>query len=147
MPELKQHLFDDITSIQRQMERLLSHFANAKQPTVRFSPHVWVPAIDVYETEEDVVIRVELAGVREEDMDISVDRDHFILRGQRRDTTPPKRRTYYQMEISCGPFERIVNLPSPVDPDGAQASYRDGFLEICLPKVKVDLTQTLRIKP
>jgi HSP20 family protein len=135
-----------IDVMQREMERLLGHFASSKPPMVQFSPRVWQPAIDVYETDEQLVVVVELAGVREEDIEIMVDRSTFVIRGERKAPSASGQRTYHQMEIASGPFERGIVLPVAVVPGQTKASYRDGLVEVILPKVKEEQTRRVQIK-
>ena len=135
MVEFRRDWIFQIDFVQREMERLLDHFAGAKPPSVKFSPRVWEPAIDVCETQDKVIVVVELAGVAEQDIEITVNRDRFLIHGERKRSSYGERQTYYQMEIPSGPFEREVLLPAPVDPEGGEASYKDGLLEVVLPKL------------
>ncbi len=95
---------------------------------------VWDPPTDVYETEDSYVVRMEIAGMREEDFDVSIQNDTLFISGFRPDF--PARRAYHQMEIRSGKFANAVTLPGPVDADRSLAEYRDGFLTITLPKEK-----------
>ena len=95
---------------------------------------VWSPPTDVYETETSYVVRVEVAGMREEDFDITIDDRYLIVCGSRPDV--PERRAYQQMEIRFGKFESVVGLPGPIDVDAAQAEYKEGFLLVKIPKSK-----------
>ena len=95
---------------------------------------VWNPPTDVYETEESYVVRMEIAGMREESFEISIQQDTLYIVGYRPDF--PARRAYHQMEIRSGKFTSAVTLPGPVDADRALAEYQDGFLTINLPKEK-----------
>jgi HSP20 family protein len=131
--------------MQREVEQLLEHFASRKPPSVRFSPWAWEPAVDLYETPEEVVVLAELAGVREEEIEVIVDGNTLVIRGQRRESQVSKR-TYYQMEISKGPFERGILLPVAVDANEARASYEDGILQIVLPKHLRERTQKVKIR-
>lgn len=97
------------------------------------APAAWQPNVDVYQTEEAVVVMVELAGIQAEMVDISVDGRVLHLAGARVPHFLPGRRQFYQLEIPQGPYERTVRLPVPVDGDRSEAHYRDGFLEIVLP--------------
>jgi len=128
-----------LDDIQREMQRYLHHVAQRKPHPVVFSRRTWEPAIDVYETADAVVARAELSGVSEKDIDLVVARESLTVRGERRDSdaSPHPDRTYSQLEIPFGPFERTVPLPKPVDPDRTEASYRSGFLEVTMPKLGV----------
>ncbi len=95
--------------------------------------NVWSPPTDEYETEEAYVVRVEIAGMREEDFEVLLENDILLISGSRSDF--PDRRAYQQMEIRFGKFATSVSIPGPVDVDQARAEYKDGFLTVVLPKV------------
>jgi len=93
---------------------------------------VWDPPTDLYETEETYVVRMEIAGMREEDFDVSLQNHTLTITGFRPDF--PAKRAYHQMEIRSGKFAAVIELPGSVDVDHALADYQDGFLTITLPK-------------
>jgi len=95
---------------------------------------IWSPPTDVYETENDYIVRVEIAGMREDDFEITVEDKFLMISGSRPDI--PERRAYQQMEIRFGKFETVVGLPGPVDLDASNADYSEGFLTVTLPKAK-----------
>jgi HSP20 family protein len=78
-------------------------------------------------------------------VEISVEGNTLTIRGQREDRQRHPRRLYTQMEICCGPFQRILTLPAEVDADKATAIYDEGFLEVVLPKVKRQVNRQVRI--
>ncbi len=135
----------EIGAIQREMERLLDHYAGAKPPLVQFAKHAFEPSVDVYETESEVVIVVDLAGVDKEKLQISADRKTIIIRGQRSKPGSGLRRSYYLMEIATGFFERTIPLPVTADPAKAEANYRDGMMEIVIPKDGRQVTNQMRV--
>ena len=133
--------------MQRQMDRLLDHMSGSKPPRVRFSPPAWEPAIDVYETEEAVVVVVELAGVTEADFGLTVDRDLFTIQGSRkRAPSHSGKRVYHQMEIASGRFRRSIRLPAIIDPEKVTASYGEGIVEVVLPKTLAKPPRKIRIQ-
>jgi HSP20 family protein len=105
--------------------------------TVRSS--TWSPPTDVYETDETYIIRVELAGMRDSDFEITVENGFLQINGNRPDF--PERRAYQQMEIRFGRFSTVIGLPAPVNVDTAHAEYEDGFLTVTLPKAKPDFVK------
>ena len=94
-------------------------------------PHAWRPPTDVYEAEGELIVRVEVAGMREADFTISLVERTLTIRGTRQDTS--ERRAYHQMEIAFGEFTSEVELAFPVVVEKVEATYRDGFLRIKLP--------------
>jgi HSP20 family protein len=95
---------------------------------------LWCPPTDVYETEEAHIIRMEIAGMREEDFDISIQNNTIMISGSR--PHPQEKFAYHQMEIQSGKFTNIIELRSSIDVENANAEYKDGFLTITLPKAK-----------
>ena len=142
-----------VISMQRQVEWLMADVVSRKPPMVSFVPKTWQPAIDVYETDMEVVVLVELAGIKEDEIEVTIfpgrqeggfrpgdftllaeDKNILVVKGDRKDIKQGIKRTYAQMEILWGPFERDIVLPAELDIDKTQAFYSDGFVEIILPK-------------
>ncbi|MBI2330966.1 MAG: Hsp20/alpha crystallin family protein [Chloroflexi bacterium] len=93
---------------------------------------IWDPPTDVYETEDAYIVRMEIAGMREENFDVLVQNDTLYIMGFRPHF--PARHAYHQMEIRSGKFTTVIKLPGSVEVDDALAEYQDGFLTITLPK-------------
>lgn len=96
--------------------------------------YTWRPPTDVYETENTVIVRIEIAGMQETDFTISLRDRYLLIKGVRQDI--PERRAYHLMEIRYGEFMSEVELPVPVVVEEVQAEYRSGFLTVVLPKPK-----------
>jgi len=99
------------------------------------SEAVWRPPTDVYETDDSVVVVVEIAGLDQGDYTITLSGRTLLISGERRD--PAEKLTYQQMEIRHGRFRTQVNLPWALEPQGQQASYANGFLKVVLAKAQV----------
>lgn len=95
---------------------------------------VWRPPTDVYETDDCLVVKVEIAGMEQADFAISLDGKKLVISGIRRD--PAAKLSYQQMEILYGHFETDVHLTRAIDEDGIEATYQNGFLSVRLPKAK-----------
>ena len=93
---------------------------------------VWRPPTDVYENEDGLVVRVEIAGMRSEGFLISLTGRRLVVAGTRVDPAP--KRTYHQMEIRFGEFRAEVDLPWQVQPEDVEATYEEGFLEMQIPR-------------
>ena len=101
---------------------------------VSLHSYAWSPPTDVYETENNFVVRVEAAGMRESDFTINVEDNFMVISGARSES--PEWRAYRQMEIRFGEFSTSIELPLGVDVSKADADYKDGFLNVILPKLK-----------
>jgi HSP20 family protein len=99
------------------------------------SEAVWRPPTDVYETDDSVVVVVEIAGLSEGDYTVTLSGRTLLISGERRD--PAERLAYQQMEIRHGRFRTQVHLPWALESQGQQASYANGFLKVVLSKAQV----------
>jgi HSP20 family protein len=93
---------------------------------------VWTPPTDLYEIEDGFVVKMEIAGMREEDFEVAIENNVLMISGNRSDLN--ERRAYHQMEIRSGKFEIAIEVPAPINVEKAIAEYKDGFLTINLPK-------------
>jgi HSP20 family protein len=93
----------------------------------------WVPNTDVYATDEGLVIKLELAGMRSDNLQITVEGNKLHISGQRPDGCRASKVSFLAMEINYGPFENVLELPSGYDLSRAKASYLNGFLRIDVP--------------
>ena len=105
-----------------------------------------VPAIDVYETADDVVVKANLPGLKSDDVQISVTAGVLALRGEVREENEPKQATYHILERRTGVFERSVMLPVDVVTDKAKADFENGVLTISLPKAETVKPKTITVK-
>ena len=94
----------------------------------------WIPNTDVYVTEGNLVIKVELAGMRKEDLELTVEGNRLMISGQRPDGTRGAKCKFLVMEINYGSFECVIEIPAGYDPSQAIAGYQNGFLQIDVPR-------------
>jgi HSP20 family protein len=96
----------------------------------------WEPPTDVVETEEELIIIVEIAGMNGDDFNVVTDGTVLSIGGFRRGTYPDGKKQFHTLEIQAGPFERKIALPAPVDQSKVSARYRNGMLEITIAKLR-----------
>lgn len=115
------------------------------------SGEVWSPRVDIYETQDAVVVKVCVAGLEPNQIELTLSPDSrfLTLRGIRADQDDDRaeRVRYHQLEVYYGPFERTVSLPQevPIDRDNLNAVYKDGFLKVIMPKQKLGTTKRIKI--
>lgn len=106
----------------------------------------WRPPVDVFETEQGLVVQAEIGGLTIEEIDVLIDEGDLLVRGERAVPQPEGRRLYHESQVRYGPFDVRVRLPFPVDAEMARADYIDGFLTVQLPRLsptKVEPRETL----
>lgn len=108
--------------------------ATAAGDGIAASANHWVPNTDAYVTEDGLVIKVELAGVKREDLDLLVEGNRIKISGQRPDGCRPSKCKFLIMEINYGSFECVIEVPTGYDLSEAVAAYQNGFLRIDVPK-------------
>lgn len=104
------------------------------------------PKVDLIDRDGDVVLRAEMPGFEREDLDVSVTDTAVTIKGEQRKETKEEEGEYYYSEISRGAFTRTVPLPGEVDADKATASFKNGVLELILPKVKQANRRKVEVK-
>ena len=137
--------FDDLASLRESMDKLFEEFFTRRPDRIR-APVVWQPAIEAYETDGDVVVRAELPGIDPKQVEISVTEDTLTLKGEAKIEQEEKKRNYYRRELRYGSFVRSIALPAGVQGDKASASYRNGILEIKVPKSERAKPKTVKVE-
>jgi len=122
--------------IDREIDRFIDQYQRHKRPAVHFGAHSWRPLVDVFETPDMVVALVELAGVDQEQLEVVVEDRVLTIRGRRGEGTDQRPSSYHIMEISHGPFERTIQLPTRVDGENTRAATHEGLLEVRMPKLQ-----------
>ena len=120
------------------MQRLTSAVEN--------SYGTWAPVVDIFEREDDLVIRAEVAGLEKDDVDISVENNTLMLRGERKRESEFEEKDAYHLERSFGIFTRSFILPKTVDSTRISAFYKNGVLELTIPKVEQAKPRKIEIK-
>jgi len=130
MVRQRRSLLSEIGSIHQDMELLFYELCKPPQPCGPIATGKWRPYADVYQAEETLVIQLELAGVRREDISILGEGQQLTIRGVRHDRALSPGVAYRQMEINYGEFERVFWLPLPVQEAEISARYEEGFLTV-----------------
>ena len=128
--------FEELVRIQRELERLArlgfpvgENVEKDLERKLKF-----VMPIEVFETPTDLVVRVELPGVKKENVDITIRDNYLVIRAEKKEEQEENKEHVHVVERVYGKFERVIPLPTDVDPDKAKATFKDGVLEIRFPK-------------
>jgi HSP20 family protein len=124
----------EINSLQQEMNRLFSTFFDTPASSASGAARRWVPAMDLVETEEHFVLRADLPGVSESDVDLSLEENVLTLKGERKVEHEERGEGFYRIERATGAFSRSLTLPEGVDGDAIAATFDKGVLEVRIPK-------------
>ena len=134
----------EISRLRSEMDDLFNSFFGGWNLPMAESK-VW-PSIDISEDDEKVMVSAELPGCKSEDIDINVNGRTLSISGEKKQSQEKKEKGYYYCESSYGSFRRDVNIPSEVDPEKIDATYKDGILEINMPKAEKAKTKKISVK-
>lgn len=135
MAVIRRPLIRDLLDIQERMNHLFDEFFVRSRDSGDISGR-WLPPVDIYETESEVVLLAEVPGMDENDVDIEISDNVITIRGRRKRRPGREDEHIYCLERAHGPFMRAFNLPGEVDRDSVKASLRQGLLKVVLPKTK-----------
>jgi HSP20 family protein len=106
----------------------------------------WAPAVDMVDRKDEIVLRADLPGLDEKDIEVTVQDGSLIIRGERREETEEKKEDYYYSERTYGVFARTLPLPTGVEADNVKATFKNGVLEVHLPKAKEAKGKKIEVK-
>ena len=122
----------DFNRMERELRRMFRDFEqSSEEPS---SVAVWTPPVDIYETDNEVVVRADLPGIDQRDLDIRLENNVLTLKGERKMEQEVKEDNYHRIESAYGTFVRSFTLPAIVEEDKIKAEYKNGVLKIVLPK-------------
>ena len=125
----------ELTSLQNDMNRLFNTFFDTPSTgNGGTTPRRWIPAMDLVETDEHFVLKADLPGLAEEDVNLEVEDNVLTVSGERKAEHEDKSEGYVRVERSYGAFRRSLTLPEGVDPEGVSARFDKGVLEVHIPK-------------
>ncbi len=138
--------FRELVSTQDRLNRLFNDTFSRFFEEGESSPaRTWAPPVDVYETDQSVVLKAELPGIKPDEVEIRVEDHTLFLKGERKFEKEVKEENYHHIERSYGTFVRTFPLPNSVDAEAAKAEYKDGVLTLTMPKREEAKPKTIKI--
>lgn len=128
--------FRDLVRMQDEMDRIFDEFFGRPLVRTEWIEGVWSPSVDISETKDNLVIKADMPGMNREDVKISIHDNILTLRGEKKQEKEEKEANYHRIERSYGSFCRSFTLPTSVKADKVKASFKDGVLNITLPKTE-----------
>jgi len=139
----------DLAQLQEKMNRIFEDslsLLRTGEGKELFALGSWVPPVDIYETEDKIVLSAELPGMRREDISVEVKNNTLTIKGERKFERESEAKNYSRIERSYGSFQRVFTLPQEVQQDKVKARYENGILEIILFKAEESKTRQIKVK-
>ncbi len=135
----------ELSTLRREMDRLFEDFFGDKGG---FLPEAgkWVPAVDVSETHDNILVKAEIPGMESEDIDVKLNGDILTIEGEKREDKEEKEENYHLIERRRGSFARSIRIPVPVDADKITAKYEKGVLTVTLPKKEESKAKQIKVQ-
>lgn len=143
--------FREMDRLQNEVNRLFEGYNGSANVPARSGENgltnsrAWSPSVDVVENENEIVLHAELPGMKQEDIDIELTGDTLTLRGERKLENEERKDNFVRIERSYGRFQRSFMLGVPVQHDNVTAAYRDGVLEVRLPKSEANRPRKVQV--
>ena len=138
--------FAGMTDLRREMDQIFGEFFGRTPSNMATTEAMWSPLVDIHETKDSFLLQVELPGVKQEDIQVSVEGDTLTLKGELKRETEVKEDQYHRIERSYGAFSRTLELPPGVNPDAIKASIAKGVLTVTVPKPAAAQTKKIEVK-
>lgn len=134
-----------LQEIKKEMDRIFQEVLGRSWLTEKFEGVEWIPPIDVSETDNEVIVKVDVPGVNPEDMEISLADNVLIIKGKKEKEEEEKKENFYRVERYYGSFMRSIQLPCEIEEDKISATYKNGVLKIVLPKKPEEKKKVIKI--
>ncbi len=132
--------------LKKEMDRIFQEFFGRSYfPAERFEIE-WAPAVDVSETEDAIIVKADLPGVKPEDIEINIVDNVLTIRGEKKREAEEKKENFYRVERFYGSFMRAIQIPTEVEVDKVKAQYKDGVLKITLPKKPEEKKKVIKVE-
>jgi len=139
--------FSDMVTLRQAMDRLFEDsFVRPSHLTGLFGDEAETP-IDMYQTDENVVVKASVPGIKPEEVDVTITGDTLTIKGETKTEEEVKKENYFRKERSYGAFSRSILLPTSLQTDKAEASFENGVLTLTIPKAEESKPKQIKIKP
>ncbi len=134
-------VFEEMSRMQREMDRLMSAFSPSRNRVVSV-----FPAVNAWTNDEEEIVTAEIPGVEPSDIDLSLVNDVLTISGERKPVDAPEGMRYHRRERLCGEFSRSIQLAFPVDSNKVTATFENGLLKVVLPRAEADKPRKISVK-
>lgn len=142
MPLVRYSPLTSMDALHRQINRL---FEDDRLLPWKEADSLFVPAAEISETEESILLKLEIPGMDAKDLDVQVSKDEVTISGERKEETQSEEKGYRRSEFRYGQFQRVIALPRNVQNSAVEAEYKDGILRLVLPKAEEERNKVVKV--
>lgn len=146
MSMIKYDPFKELRSLQNEMNRIFHSNIPAQFSGEEMASGGWVPSVDIYESEGEIILEAELPGMKREDFDVSIENNVITLKGERHFEKNDEGDNYHRVERAYGSFTRSFSLPRSVSAEETSADFKNGILRVSLPKKEEAKARKIEVK-
>lgn len=144
MDLIKWRPFRELNLMRRDLDRLIDRFFDFDKEL--FDRDLWAPEIDISESDEEYVVKADIPGIDQKDLSVTLSGGNLTIKGERREEKEEKKKHFHRIERRYGSFQRTIQIPGEVDENKITANYRDGVLEIHLPKTEKTKPREIKVE-
>jgi len=138
--------FDGMITLRHSMDRIFEDVFTPRSRPRTAAPLIWQPAVEIFETENEVVVKAELPGIDPKNVSVTVTAEGLTIKGEAKAEQEEKGRNYYRRELRYGAYERTIPLSAEVKSDETKATFRHGILEVTVPKAERVRPKTVNVE-
>ncbi len=135
---------NELSTLRKEMDKLWEDFFGERDLLTRTEG--WIPAVDVSETKDAIIVKAEVPGMEAKDIDVSLSGDMLVIKGEKKEEKEEKDENFHRIEMRRGSFQRAIRIPVPVESDKIEAKYEKGILKITLPKKEESKAKKIEVK-
>ena len=142
--------FQEVSNIRRQMDRLFEEMlstGNRDWMGLHSMGGMWTPAVELQETDRELILKAEIPGIDVKDLDVEVGEDRVIITGEHTEekSTEDKDKNYFRSEFHYGQFQRVIPLPMPIKTDKIESNLKHGILTLTMPKIEAAPKKVVKV--
>jgi len=139
-------LLDEYRDFRDSFSSMVSRFFDDDFFSADLAKADWNPRVDVYEKDNNIIVKADIPGIDEKNLDVQIEGNILTIRGSKEEEHEVKEKNYHRIERSCGSFSRTIPLPEKIEADKIEADYKKGVLTITIPKSKEAIAKKINVK-
>lgn len=139
--------FQELSHLRQQMDRLFEELMPERDwASLPGDGDIWAPAIEIQETDQDIMVKAEIPGIEAKDLEVQVTQEEVSITGENREEKQTEEKGFFRSELRYGQFQRRIPLPAPIQTDHVKSKFKNGILSLTMPKVENAQRKVVKVK-